>query len=593
MDEKDQIKDRIDIAEFIGEYIDLKKAGSNFKGACPFHNEKTPSFMVSPDKQIWHCFGCNKGGDVFTFLMEKEGMEFPEALRALAKRAGVEIKPRNPKIWSKKNKLYEISNLASKYFHQVFLKSQEGKIARDYISKRKFSSEILEKFQVGYSADAWDILSKFLRTKGYSDEDIFAAGLSVQNKKGGYYDRFRGRLMFPIKNLHGDVIAFGGRTLRDEDAKYINTQETEIYSKSWVMYGLYEARGEIRQKDLAIIVEGYTDVMASHQAGVTNVVASSGTALTEEHLKLLKRYTKNIALAFDMDLAGDMATKRGIELALSQGFNVSIVRLPEGKDPGELAISDKQAWENSIKTPQPIMDFFFDRAFANRDVKNVEHKKEISRDLLPVIKKIDHDIEQFHFLEKLANKLSVPTEILQQALRKINLPRETTKVKSKVANKSPETDLLAKRFLGLALKLPDEMEYILDNFDKDYLESEDLRELYTSLETYYNTNRSYTAKQFQQDLTKENEIQGNLVPELLLYVEKDLVEADQDMLGQELKICLNLLRKSFLKNKLQSTSDLLAQAEREGKVNEIEDISTEFTRLTSELRETEKQLNRE
>ena len=359
------------------------------------------------------------------------------------------------------------------------------------------------------------------------------------------------------------------------------------------MYGLYEARGEIRQKDLAIIVEGYTDVMASHQAGVTNVVASSGTALTEEHLKLLKRYTKNIALAFDMDLAGDMATKRGIELALSQGFNVSIVRLPEGKDPGELAISDKQAWENSIKTPQPIMDFFFDRAFANRDVKNVEHKKEISRDLLPVIKKIDHDIEQFHFLEKLANKLSVPTEILQQALRKINLPRETTKVKSKVANKSPETDLLAKRFLGLALKLPDEMEYILDNFDKDYLESEDLRELYTSLETYYNTNRSYTAKQFQQDLTKENEIQGNLVPELLLYVEKDLVEADQDMLGQELKICLNLLRKSFLKNKLQSTSDLLAQAEREGKVNEIEDISTEFTRLTSELRETEKQLNRE
>ncbi|MFC1618154.1 DNA primase [Patescibacteria group bacterium] len=593
MDERDQIKERVDVAELIGEYVPLKKAGTNFKGLCPFHNEKSPSFMVSPDKQIWHCFGCGKGGDAFSFLMEKEGMDFPEALRTLAKRTGIQLKPRNPKIWTRKNKLFEISNLASRYFSKAFLESREAEIARQHIAKRKFTPEILKEFQVGYSPDSWDIVSKFLRSKEYIDEDIFAAGLTVKKDNGGYYDRFRGRLMFPIKNLHGDVVAFGARTLKNEDAKYINTQETEIYQKSWVMYGLYDARGEIRKKDLAIIVEGYTDVMASHQVGITNVVASSGTALTEGHLRLLKRYTKKLTLAFDMDLAGDMATKRGISLALAEGFDVSVVRLPAGKDPADLAIEDAKAWQQAIKTRQPIMEYFFDSAFTGKDVNNVEDKKTITRELLPVIKKIENEVERHHYLQSLAGKLSVPEETLREALEKTRLKRVQPTPKSENKAGQKEQDLLAKRFLGLALKMPDEMEYVLDHFDKEFLPSEELRKLYIKLETFYNTNRSYTAKQFAQSLSTESNLQTDLVPQLLLYIEKDFATVDPETMSQELKTCVSLLRRDFLKSQLRKISEQLASAEKESQSSQVAELSTKFTRLSGELRDAEKQLNRE
>jgi len=590
MNERDQIKDRIDIVELINEYVPLKKAGANFKAPCPFHQEKTPSFMVSPSKQIWHCFGCGKGGDAFTFLMEKEGMDFPEALRTLAKKTGVELKPRNPKIWTRKNKLYEINNLAARYFHEAFWKSREGEAARQYMKQRKFTKETLDNFLVGYSPDSWDILSAFLRKKGYSEEEINNAGLTVRKDQGGFYDRFRGRLMFPIKNAHGDAVAFGARQLKSEDtgAKYINTPETEIYQKSWVLYGLSDARSEIRGQDLGIIVEGYTDVLASHQVGIKNVVASSGTALTEGHLDLLKRYTNNLVLAFDMDLAGDMATKRGIDLALNRGFDIKVAKLPVEKDPADVALADPKSWKKIAGSGQPIMKYFFTSALAGKNLEEAADKKEIAAELLPVIKKIGNEIERHHYIQTLAEKINVPEDSLISAMRKVGVQRrmESAPEKFPSADRSPTS--LESRFLGLLLKNPGEIEYVLDHFDVNFLAESAHRNLYLHLEKFYNTNRSYTADEFLDYLKKDEVKLADLVSTLLLEVDKDFEESDAELFAEELKSCINLLEKSYLKKRLRELSDEVSRAEKVEDTKAIENLTSEFTRLTNQLRETEK-----
>jgi len=597
MDERDQIKDRIDIVELINEYVPLKKAGANFKAPCPFHQEKTPSFMVSPGKQIWHCFGCGKGGDAFTFLMEKEGIDFPEALRTLAKRAGVELKPRNPKLWSRKNKLYEINNLAARYFHEAFWKSREGESARQYMAKRGFKKETLDDFLVGYSPDSWDILSTFLRKKGYKDEDIYAAGLSVRKDRGGFYDRFRGRLMFPIKNTHGDVVAFGARQLKKEDtgAKYINTPETEIYHKSWVLYGLSSARSAIRDADQAIIVEGYTDVLASFQSGVKNVVASSGTALTEGHLDLIKRATENLVLAFDMDLAGDMATKRGIDLALAKGFNIKVAKLPEGQDPAEVALQNTDSWKNIVKSGQPIMEFFFQRVLADRNPANVVDKKKIAAELLPDINKLENEIERHHYIQVLAEKIDVPESALLEASRKTQTVPDRSKKEAAPEKKAElikrPASLLAGRFIGLLLKNPGDMEYVLDNFDANFIDEKVFRDIYLKLEKYYNTNRSYSADEFLVYLQKDHSELVSLIKNILLEIEVDFEKSDPEDQGDELKACVQQLQRRYLKRKLQELSKEVAQAESKSDTKKVEALTSEFSRLTNQLRENEKRFN--
>ncbi len=597
MDERDQIKERLDIVDLISEYLPLKKAGTNFKAPCPFHQEKTPSFMVSPDKQIWHCFGCGKGGDIFTFIMEKEGMEFGEALRTLAKKAGVEIKPRNPEAWSRKNKLYEINNLTTRYWHQAFLKSREADIARRYFVKRQFNAQTIEEFSIGYAPNSWDITSTFLKKRDYTADDIFAAGLTVRKDSGGYYDRFRGRLMFPIKNVHGDVVGFGGRVLRadDQGAKYLNTPETEIYHKSWILYGLSAARSAIRTAQQAIIVEGYTDVLASHQSGVQNVVASSGTALTEGHLDLLKRYTKNIALAFDMDLAGDMATRRGIDLALQRGFNVTVVKLPAEKDPGDLAVKDPAAWKQAVNDQRPIMEYFFETSLRGRDPQKVASKKKIAGELLPVIKRIDNNVEQYHYLERLAKLIAVPTDTLQAAIRKLPnaAPVRDRRPKDAVApgDKISGAAALENRLLGLLIRAPSDMEYALDHFDSEYLVDAKSRQLYTRLESIYNTERWKSEKELLVQLRREDPALEERAKQLVFQVEQDFESADPEMISAELRICLRLLKRHWLKQKLQEISGQIFKAESRQQTDEVERRSSEFSRRMGELQNLEKEIN--
>ena len=316
----DEIKQRLDVVDIVREYVPLQQAGTNWRARCPFHNEKTPSFMVSKEKQIWHCFGCGKGGDLIEFVKEIEGIEFPEALRILAQKAGVVLRRQDPKVISVKTRLFDLMAEATNFFIGKLNFIEAGQ-ARKYLAERGLKEETLKEWQIGWALDSWDELAKYLQNKGFSDNQIVASGMVVKKQSGaGHYDRFRGRIMFPIFDVSGSVVGFTGRILIETDksgGKYVNTPQTTIYDKSRVIFGLDKAKQEIRKKDLAVVVEGQMDVIASHQVGVCNVVASSGTALTNQQVGLLSRYTKNLAFCFDADSAGEQATKRGIDIALA------------------------------------------------------------------------------------------------------------------------------------------------------------------------------------------------------------------------------------------------------------------------------------
>ena len=340
-DNIEQIKSRLDVVAVISDYLKLQKSGVNYKACCPFHNEKTPSFYVSPERQIWHCFGCSQGGDIFGFIKAVEGVEFPEALRILARKAGVELEEFIPEARDEKERLFEIVELATKFFEKQIYNSTDGKSALKYLEERGLNTETIKSFRLGFAPNDWQALNEFLRGRGYTENEVVASGLAIKKDSGaGIYDRFRSRITFPIADINDRVVGFTGRVfdvkngLNEQgartsqaierfehiEAKYINTPQTTIYDKSRVLYGLNKAKMQIKKAEKCLLVEGNMDAVMSCQAGVGNVVASSGTALTPLHLNLLKRYTANLNFCFDTDQAGAMATRRGIGLALNQGF---------------------------------------------------------------------------------------------------------------------------------------------------------------------------------------------------------------------------------------------------------------------------------
>jgi len=415
-----KIKERLDIVDLVGGYLKLQKAGINFKANCPFHNEKTPSFFVSPDRQIWHCFGCNLSGDHFKFLMQIEGLEFIEALRVLAKRAGIEIKGYNRELAGEKNKSYEISELAAKFFEKQLWESESGKKTLEYLKNRGLKIETIKEWHLGYAPNTWNSLKKFLKDAGFREEEIFKTGLTVKKDEENFYDRFRGRIMFPVKDLNSQVVGFTGRIFEEvtgetEMGKYINTPQTAIYDKSRLLYGLDKAKIDIKKNDRAVVVEGNMDLIMSHQAGVKNAVACSGTALTGWHLKIIKRYTSNLDLCFDQDSAGETAAKRGIDLALSQGFNVGLINLA-AKDPADLIKENSQEWLEASKKNQPIIQFYLEKALAKHDIKTALGKKNIAGEVLQAVKLVENKVEQAHWLDELSNKLRVSQKILVEML---------------------------------------------------------------------------------------------------------------------------------------------------------------------------------
>ena len=425
------IKERLDIVDLVSEYIPLKQSGTNWKTRCPFHQEKTPSFMVSRERQSWHCFGCSKGGDAFSFVEEIEGLTFPEALKLLAGKAGVTLtrETRNDVAQSARNRVLDILSFAANWYHQGFLKSPRAEIARTYMRRRGVPEALIVKFRVGYVPDEWDLLTRAFTKRGTGIEDCLASGLSIQKEgRGGGYDRFRGRVMFPISDIHGNVVGFTGRLLEEKEnagGKYVNTPQTLVYDKSRVIYGLDLARQIIRREKYAIVVEGQMDVIAAHKAGTENVVASSGTAFTLEQLTILKRYASELRIAFDMDAAGLAAAVRGVEAALSLGFDVKVIMLPPdaGKDPDECIQKDPAVWQRAIADAKPFMLFLIDSALGSARGKSI---RDLSAAIIPalrMIRVIPSAVERGYWIHILAEKSGAREDDLRAEIRAIGAVR--------------------------------------------------------------------------------------------------------------------------------------------------------------------------
>ena len=439
----DEVKERLDIVEVIQSYVPLKKAGRNYKGLCPFHAEKTPSFVVFPETGTWHCFGaCGTGGDVFSFLMKRENIDFGEALRVLARRAGVELESRSPQATEAEQRLdllREINQAAVTFFRHRLLQSDEARRARSYLEGRGLNSETLERFQVGYALDRWDGLLNYLAEKGYALQDVEEAGLIVRREDGsGYYDRFRGRVIVPIRDQRGKTIGFGGRILGEGVPKYLNSPQTPLFDKSSVLFGLDQARAGIRTSGMAVIVEGYMDVLMAHQHGINNVVAQMGTALTEAQLRLLKRYTQRFVLALDSDTAGDQATLRGLEVARQvmdrevvpvptpRGLirfeerlaaDIHIVSLPPGQDPDEVIREGPERWVRLIAAAKPVMDYYFDALSADLDLATAKGKAEVVARLGPLVAELGDRVQRSHYLQQLGRMVQVDEATLWQQIR--------------------------------------------------------------------------------------------------------------------------------------------------------------------------------
>jgi len=582
----DEIKNRLDIIEVIGSYIKLQKTGINYRAICPFHSEKKPSFFVSPTRQIWHCFGCGKGGDIFGFVKEIEGVEFGDALRILAQKAGVELKRKTPEYvqWkSEREDLYEICELATKFFEKQLEESKTGKEAKKYLIGRGITEESIRKWRIGYAPDVWQGLSDFLTSRGYTEEQIKKAGLGLSSEKGSFYDRFRGRIIFPVFDLNSQVVGFGGRVFKDKDnkeiAKYVNTPQTMLYDKGRILYGLDRAKVEIRRKDFCILVEGYVDLIMVSQAGFQNVVATSGTALTPFQLKILKRYSENLFTAFDMDVAGDAATKRGIDLAQLQGFNVKVVTLPEDMDPADAVLKDPKIWEKAVAEAKSIMDFYFDSAFAKFDKGSADGKKEISKVLLPVIKRIPNKIVQAHWIGELAKRLKVKEENIEEELKKAKVeeyPEAFGLEPEEVSNLPPKSrrELLEERLVTLILKAPQNMEIIKEE-ELNRL-SPQIKEILLKLKK----NKKIESDFFNYPNAVKSGEEINLFDYLALKAEVEEIEEKE--ISPEIQCCLKEILVIEIKDKLDQISQEIKTAEEEKNWKRVEELTKEFNELAKQ-----------
>ena len=431
----EEVKQRIDIVDIVSQYTSLTKSGRTLRGLCPFHSEKTPSFFVYPEQQSWHCFGaCSTGGDVFSFLMRKENIDFGEALRLLGERVGISIPSRSEPYAGRdeKERLYQTNEAAARYFHDLLLRSPAAEKARDYVANRGLSLETVASFQLGFSLNSWDSLKGYLEERGYNENELLSGGLVTEKEAGGSYDRFRNRLMFPIHDNKGHIIGFGARALDDSLPKYLNSPQTSVFDKSGSLYGIDLAAPVIREQDTAVIVEGFMDAITAHQYGFNNVVASMGTAVTEKQIYTLKRLTKNIVLALDADAAGEEAMLRSVGYENTLGSEVRVIVLPEGKDPDSVIKEDARIWQDLLGKALPIMDYTFNITTASLDLSTARDKS-LARDrLIPIIAEMKNYISMDHYLGKLADLIGVGKGKLEGELSEI---RQGTK---RLQGKKPE-----------------------------------------------------------------------------------------------------------------------------------------------------------
>lgn len=650
MNPSEEIKSRLDIVDVIREYIQLKPAGVNFSAKCPFHNEKSASFVVSPDKQIWHCFGCGKGGDVFSFVMEIEGLSFVEVLRELAPKAGVELRTDNTREISQRNRLLDVMAEAVNYYHKTLLEHPLAQAAREYLEKRGLTDEVIEEWKIGYSLDEWEDLVHHLVVRGFTDEEIFLAGLS--SKKEGsnrHYNRFRGRIMFPINDINGNPVAFTARVSPEKEAtekmgKYVNSPQTAIYDKGRILFGLDKAKQAIKQAGLAVLVEGQMDVITAHQHNYKNVVASSGTALTEGQVVLLKRFTDNFALAFDSDQAGQLAIERGdsminenayksvssqdrfgrlktyLEPSLTGSINLKVIEIPNGKDPDECIKTDSLLWEQAVKQAKPIMQFYFDKNIKKYDISQIEGKREATKVLLGAIGKLGNKIEREAWVRKLAEVMHVSENLLFEAMpmKKISDLKEVQAPSpAKPAVMKTKSSAISELMLSLILRFSEHFSYLLNHLELAWLEEGENRELYKNLVIYYNQHNdqkplessdiwgeikmseendaagragNFSYQGFRDwlvafDVNNTTDFQAAFLDRLTLLAEKEFYHLTSDQGKAEIIRLLRELKRLFLTTELKRVEMNLAIAEKEGQISDLKNILEEFKFLSEELRD--------
>jgi len=438
----EEIKERLDLTDYVRRYVNLKKAGRNFKGLCPFHNEKTPSFFVFPESQHWRCFGCQRHGDIFSFAMEYNGWDFRTALEELGRLAGVEVRKMTPeqvRAGEEKERLMHLLHEAAEYYHHLLRTAPQAQAARAYLERRGFTQQTIDEFKLGYSLPAWEALRSHLLTRGFTVAEMLKAGMLVERERGGTYDRFRDRVMIPIRDRKGRIVAFGGRVLSpDAQPKYMNSPQTVLFDKSRILFGFDKALRAIRENDAAVIVEGYMDVMIPHQAGYRNVVAPMGTALTESHLRQLHRLTRRIILALDPDAAGIHATMRSVETAREAlerrwepvfnahgliGYEgrldveIRVALLPDGLDPDELILQDPARWERIIAAAEPIVRFYFHQLLQQENPREPKGKARIVEAMLPLLQDIPNPVEREAYAQEIAMRLGLDPVLLLDQLR--------------------------------------------------------------------------------------------------------------------------------------------------------------------------------
>jgi DNA primase len=583
MDQVEEIKQRVDIVDLISSYLELKKAGANYKGLCPFHNEKTPSFMVSADKGIFKCFGCGGSGDIFTFVEKMEGVDFPEALKILAEKAGVRLERIEKKFYDQKRNLYEINNLASRVFHHLLTYDKAGKDALNYLKNRGVSEKTIKDFQLGYAPLNFEFISSFLYQKGYKEADIIASGLSLfrENRRRDslpIFDRFRGRIMFPIFNPAGNIIAFSGRILKEEtDApKYINSPDTPLYSKSRNLFGLDKAKTKIRKSGFVILVEGTMDVILSHQAGFENTVASLGTSLTQEQVDNLARLSHRFLFAFDADEAGIMATKRGVDIALSKNADVAVVAVPKGfKDTAEVIKADSKKWREALLKSSPYIDYVFESAFKNKEEKlNPAAKRDIAAQILPEIAKVSDPIVAGDYIGRLASRLQTQEKYLFEAMSRYKVNQsggQESKTQESVQKTSKENHLL-----GLLLVFPQYFNTVKDFINPLDFSSPQVISIYKRMIKEYSKKRKLDLKKFVLGLKNSEQDFVNLI---ILDVENEYVEEDKDIAGEEILSLVERVKQGKKDEASKNFEEKIKEAEKLGQKEKIKKLIREFQNL--------------
>lgn len=570
----EEVKNKTDIVSIISEYIEVKKAGRNYKANCPFHGEKTPSFMISPELQMYKCFGCGKSGDVFTFIEEHEGMEFGEALKYLAEKAGVKLIFSNNDNHSDRERIIEVNNSAQKFFEYALNNHPEAKRVFEYLKKdRGLNEESIKKFNIGYSPNDFKALSNYLiQKKNYNINDLEKTGL-LAGSKGRLFDRFKGRVIFPLFDHRGEVVGFAGRILpwdKQDMAKYINSPETAVYHKSKVLYGLNITKGEIRNSKFAIIVEGELDMISSYQAGIKNVIAIKGSALTEDQIRLINRFCQKIVLCLDSDTAGDEAAKRGAISAINLGFEVKVAHIKSYKDPDEAARKDPEAYRTAISEAVDIWDFLINQIFNKYDMGTGNGKASISREIIPLLQLIEDKIVQSYYIENVARRLSVPVDAVLGQISKQDVSNSSANIETyKVVDTKRDRRQIIEERLLLNL-LTNEPQKIFNIEISSLFSSNIILKVISNLDTFFKTKKTFDMSTFSSFLPSELK---SYFSEIILNNEEN---EDQTRLIKELK-------KIILKQTMEDLGLKIRESEAKTESDKVSEYQKEYSEIAKKL----------